>query len=1439
MYSIFLYYFRSETVASIVLQRKSVSKRIYAIVINTKSNSDGYKVEGITFPGQESMVRLMRETYQEVNLDPKDTKYIEGHVTGTQAGDPIECGAIETVFCPNDRTDPVLIGCLKSNAGHAEGASGVLALVKVCLIMQKGSIPANINLNDPNPNIVGILNGKLKPVTTVTPFNQGNISINSAGFGGTNVHSIVQSYDGVLNENIHNLQGYKGINRLILFKARNEKSFELLEEKIQNNPQEITIEFLDLLSNISSLDGTIFHLPFRGYFILDRDKKIIQKGWIHESMHIGKHNHVMIITKYPEGASYPFNKILNNITYILKTVGIKYKIITTEQENDHEDEINTISVNEFISLNDILKIIGYFYISNQVKSVNLFKLYPRIKYPVSKGTSSISPLFKWNHDTKWPVYKVTKYFKNSSQNRWLHFDYATLYNHLQGHVIDGRIIFPTTQYLWSVWISLAMDQIYGTSDSFLETGIKFWNVKINSAIIVNGDDTISLQIRIDSTTGSFNIVHKGTCVVNGYAQLTYDQKVPLFNERNNLNNRNIGQNIRILCKEDFYKELRVRGYDYIQDFQGVNECNIDGSGGTVKLLRNWVCFADSVLQLALINDPTRSLYLPTGFDFLQIDPTVFKDNSSIIEFGTYKLINTSLMSDEGSLSGRNKNQTQKTENVQLFKVRIEKDTKEIFTDGFYIKGMKANPAPRRKVLPRVRKHMFKPFNELNEQESEETRNSKESYEKICLDVMKSKNDFNNNDFNNEDLKTKEENQEGINEENNNNSNHCLLTVLKKFKSNHENISFKEWNEKKLVLSKDLLLQIPIDTHDSILHQYCIVNETFTKKRSNVIEINSSSKESIHDQIECVLNKYNIQHEYTYIINDPFGTKVRRWLEDGNDNQNDESDMNEILKSKMIDSNLIVIQHPSLGFQFVENDEELNLREEKFDDSIKSVFKNSKYGSFVIVLFRKDLTYIEKEIMINNNFLPQENDIISRMQSEGGVVISTKSIGSYVSILSRSNMNRNNMYGHKKRQIYEIDQFSYDWVGEIKNEIYKSENGEDPNGNSFVPINQDPVWIVSHGSCPSGLYGFINSVRKEDQRFRGIQIMNEVSDSFNSVGFNKDDIIEKCIKYDLCMTIIINGTFGSVYTTDLNGEEMRNETNENVSNLINTEDEDQQEIVTCFLDVTTKGDLSSLKYFKKKIPYESYDHVIDVQYSALNFKDIMVSSGRVPLSAYPDSIVRKRDTGNLGMEFSGTNVDGKRVMGFTTCDAIATKIDAGSSNSNFLFNIPDNITLEEAATIPVVYSTVYYALIIRGKLIEKESVLIHAGSGGVGQAAINVCLSMDCEIYTTVGTEEKRKFIKETFPSIKDDHIFDSRSVSFGDDLLRATDGKGVDVILNSLSEEMLQIGLTCLADNGRFIEIGKYDMVIDSLFGQSHPLYISIYLSLLLYLSLSLSPKYM
>jgi NADPH:quinone reductase-like Zn-dependent oxidoreductase len=138
-------------------------------------------------------------------------------------------------------------------------------------------------------------------------------------------------------------------------------------------------------------------------------------------------------------------------------------------------------------------------------------------------------------------------------------------------------------------------------------------------------------------------------------------------------------------------------------------------------------------------------------------------------------------------------------------------------------------------------------------------------------------------------------------------------------------------------------------------------------------------------------------------------------------------------------------------------------------------------------------------------------------------------------------------------------------------------------------------------------------------------------------------------------------------------------------------------------------------------------------------------------------------------------------------------------------IPDTMSFEVAATIPVVFCTAYYSLFDLGQLQPGERVLIHAGAGGVGQAAIMVAQMIGADIFVTVGSLDKKRFLMTQY-GISEDRIFYSRDTSFARGIRRATGGVGVDVVINSLAGDLLRETWECLAPFGRFIEIGKADI---------------------------------
>lgn len=142
----------------------------------------------------------------------------------------------------------------------------------------------------------------------------------------------------------------------------------------------------------------------------------------------------------------------------------------------------------------------------------------------------------------------------------------------------------------------------------------------------------------------------------------------------------------------------------------------------------------------------------------------------------------------------------------------------------------------------------------------------------------------------------------------------------------------------------------------------------------------------------------------------------------------------------------------------------------------------------------------------------------------------------------------------------------------------------------------------------------------------------------------------------------------------------------------------------------------------------------------------------------------------------------------------------------VFPVPSTMTHEEAVGVIIPFSTAWIGLVEKAKIQRGESILIHSGAGGVGQAAIQVCQHFGLEIFVSVGSIAKRDLLMRRY-GIPQDHIFSSRDISFAQGILRMTGGRGVDVVLNSLAGELLRQSWHLVANFGRFVEIGKRDMI--------------------------------
>jgi NADPH:quinone reductase-like Zn-dependent oxidoreductase/acyl carrier protein len=242
-----------------------------------------------------------------------------------------------------------------------------------------------------------------------------------------------------------------------------------------------------------------------------------------------------------------------------------------------------------------------------------------------------------------------------------------------------------------------------------------------------------------------------------------------------------------------------------------------------------------------------------------------------------------------------------------------------------------------------------------------------------------------------------------------------------------------------------------------------------------------------------------------------------------------------------------------------------------------------------------------------------------------------------------------------------------------------------------------------------------------------------------------------------------------------------------------------------LESRERGQLDTLNFAPFVQPSCGPEEVIiDVKAAGMNFRDVLKALALYPGEA-PDARIFGDEVSGI-ISAVGANVThvkpGDRVFGLAVF-GLATQTIARSSDVR---RIPANLSFEEAATLPVVFMTSWYALKSVARLRSGETVLVHAGAGGVGMAAIQIAHHLGAEVIASAGSPTKRALL-ETL-GVK--HVIDSRRDDFAEAVMELTGRRGVDVVLNALAGEAIPMGLSCLAEGGRFIEIGKRDIYQNS-----------------------------
>ncbi|KAF2969557.1 hypothetical protein GQX73_g4018 [Xylaria multiplex] len=215
----------------------------------------------------------------------------------------------------------------------------------------------------------------------------------------------------------------------------------------------------------------------------------------------------------------------------------------------------------------------------------------------------------------------------------------------------------------------------------------------------------------------------------------------------------------------------------------------------------------------------------------------------------------------------------------------------------------------------------------------------------------------------------------------------------------------------------------------------------------------------------------------------------------------------------------------------------------------------------------------------------------------------------------------------------------------------------------------------------------------------------------------------------------------------------------------------------------------------EVPLSEHDVEFKIMATGTSFRDLASLLGQVDgnmvLGVEAAGIVTRAGPG-------AAFKTGDRVMGLSTSGTLKTY---GRSSDAFLIRVPQSMDWAEAASIPFAYSAAYAVLADQNNIQDGDTVLIHSGAGGFGQAAIQLAQRKGAEIFVTVGTPEKESFLHTTY-GIPHSHIFCSRDLSFKEGIRLLTQSRGVDVVLNCLSGDSVMASWDCVAPFGRFVELG-------------------------------------
>ncbi|XP_066991032.2 fatty acid synthase [Anabrus simplex] len=1397
-------YVRSEAVVAVFLQPASSARRQYAVISHMTTNADGYKERSMSYPSSRMQMHLLKESYSVAGVSPNCVDYIEAHGTGTKAGDPVELNAVAQIFCPG-RKEPLLVGSVKSNMGHSEASSGLCAVTKVILAMERGELAPCLHYRVPNPHIPALLSGDIKVVTVREPWSGQYVGINSFGMGGANAHLILRRP--VIPHRKQQAADQQCLPQLVCMSGRTEEAVDTLIHEVVENAQDVP--FLSLLREIYATD-TPGH-SYRGCAVLLPDGNEVK--------------HIQVCTQVRKGPVF----------FILSGLGSEWLGMARDLlhlDVFHKAVLPCAEVLAPLGI-DLINLLQSDRLGSQLEHIFVAIVAVQIGLLAVLNAVGVHPDGIVGHSLGETAAAVADGCLTPQQ--------AVLAAYYRGASVTHNC--SGGNAMLAVGMSAA--EVQATAPADLQVACD----NGPTAVVVSGPEQQIKMFEASLTQrGIFNkqLASSGRAFHSKYIAAAEDELL---------------QNLRKVIPKPRERSKRWISSSVARDEWTSSLASMCSAEYLTHNLVSPVLFRDACREI-----PSHAVVVeiaPHGVLMSSLRRSLPSANCISVQTRRQPAL-TTLMTSLGQLycSGVSlkvsnlyaapqfpvpagtpmisplirwdhsrewtvprfygKDWQKHVSHHYVVDITREEDSwysghvidqRVLFpATGYLVLAWRALAASKFRdytdvpvIFHNVRLHqatVLTPsggpvqfvvqlldvegrFVILSGSTLLVTGEVKTLDKKMSWECSKTPGPL---VLETEDvykmLQLRGYQYSGV-----------FRGVLQVHEGGGTVSTSTNW-----VAVLDTILQVGLLQAEGlrggvqlrlpVKFQRVALDPTVVRPQGTTLpvivdpvlgEVKSVGVEVSGVEVRTaprrpvaarpllekfVFVPYRNSMEslaealgllvYLVLENMDAPSELRSGSFKALEVLGDEKSTPMMLDLQKIFSSLPRPQVESMVLGACSPEVRSSLEE-------AGVLLLEEAPLKVQLLFTRQLTVQCEGMVAENTFvilLSSQTEVSSHFQKLACVTLPD---------LHRLSLLRLKKDSGEPLTVVDMTDSgsSFDWLPRLQSLQGKS------------------ILLVDQREPTSGLVGLVKCLRLEPH-FSDIRCLLVLDSSAPPFSLS-EPFYSRQLDLGLTVNVYHDGQWGTFQHVPLETQTTRR-------------------VEHAFLDAVTPGDLSSLTWFQGPAPLLSspHDRLCCIHYSALNFRDIMLATGRLPVDAVPTTATDFDCV--LGLEFSGRDVHSREcVMGMVPARGLGTTVVAQA-----VWNVPKSWTLEDAATVPVVYCTAYYALVIRGKMCRGETVLIHAGSGGVGQAAIAVALHAGCTVFTTVGSPAKRAFLKERFPQLTDRHIANSRDTSFEPHVMRETKGRGVDLVLNSLAEEKLLASVRCLAMHGRFLEIGKFDLAVDN-----------------------------